>query len=85
MFFVDGAGAIVGGTVHAVYLAKEYASEGLVYSFDAHSFAWVAGGIPVGLIGLYLAADGKWVLRNVLRFQSLNNKGETKNAEVSAT
>jgi hypothetical protein len=76
LLFVDGIGAVTGGTFYAVILARAYARSGYAYTWDAHSIGWIASGCPLIAAGIYLMLDGKWVLKKIFSPVSRNEQYE---------
>lgn len=81
MFVVDGIGAIFGGAVHWLFLAREYSDAGYEVPIDSHSVGWVASGVPLLIAGLYLIASGNWVLINVFSSSRRQNVEEPEHTD----
>ncbi len=81
MLVVDGVGAMVGGVIYGLLLARAYSDVGYAVLIDPHSAGWAAGGVPYLIAGLYLIVGGDWVLRNVFASSGQQNSAQREDTD----
>lgn len=65
MFFVDGAGGIVGSFVYGARQSAVMRQAGYESLPDAYMFGWLASSAVILAAGFYLVIGGRWVLEKV--------------------